>query len=367
MTGQEFSDQFDVLYNNITSNQAPGLNEYEKSVFLTKAQEEIVKNYFSAKANPKGDGFDDSPKRQADFSTLIKTETKSLTTTDSFDQRAKNLTMPSDLFIALNEQLMDGTTPITVVPISYEEYTRLMAKPYKFPPKYQAWRLITNKSTTSTPSQTINGIIEYSLDSYSGYNGKKIGFTNTLTLPVNLVVKKRVVGDPDGNYVIEDVDNTRKVTLIIPSTPGMTLTAYKLSVIDETPSITSILKDLQWPDEDTAVDYYNLPTVICNITAPAQVTTEPSTIQAPVAEIIGRFSSVSPVYRIRYIKRPNPIILVNLSGIQNSLTIQGQSTAMTSELSEELHEEILQRAVELAKIAWEGTPTSSVQAGQRSE
>lgn len=37
MTLQEFSDEFDVLYNNITSNQAPGLNEYEKSVFLTKA------------------------------------------------------------------------------------------------------------------------------------------------------------------------------------------------------------------------------------------------------------------------------------------------------------------------------------------
>lgn len=37
MTLQEFSDEFDVLYNNIMSNQAPGLDEYEKSVFLTKA------------------------------------------------------------------------------------------------------------------------------------------------------------------------------------------------------------------------------------------------------------------------------------------------------------------------------------------
>ena len=37
MTTQEFSLEFDILYNNITSNQAPGLTEYEKSVFLTKA------------------------------------------------------------------------------------------------------------------------------------------------------------------------------------------------------------------------------------------------------------------------------------------------------------------------------------------
>ena len=36
MTTQEFSNEFDVLYNN-AGNQAPGLDEYEKSVFLTKA------------------------------------------------------------------------------------------------------------------------------------------------------------------------------------------------------------------------------------------------------------------------------------------------------------------------------------------
>ena len=47
MTNLEFSNEFDVLYNNITSNQAPGLDEYEKSVFLTKAQDEIIKAYFN--------------------------------------------------------------------------------------------------------------------------------------------------------------------------------------------------------------------------------------------------------------------------------------------------------------------------------
>ena len=46
MTAEEFSQEFDILYNNIASNQAPGLTEYEKSVFLTKAQDEIIKNYF---------------------------------------------------------------------------------------------------------------------------------------------------------------------------------------------------------------------------------------------------------------------------------------------------------------------------------
>ena len=43
MTTSEFSNEFDVLYNNIASNAAPGINEYEKSVFLTRAQSEIVR------------------------------------------------------------------------------------------------------------------------------------------------------------------------------------------------------------------------------------------------------------------------------------------------------------------------------------
>ena len=37
----------------------PGLNEYEKSVFLTKAQDELIKNYFAPESNPKNKGFDD--------------------------------------------------------------------------------------------------------------------------------------------------------------------------------------------------------------------------------------------------------------------------------------------------------------------
>jgi hypothetical protein len=53
MEPQEFSDTFDVLFNNVTSNQAPGLNEYEKSIFLTKAQDELIKNFFLPQSNSK--------------------------------------------------------------------------------------------------------------------------------------------------------------------------------------------------------------------------------------------------------------------------------------------------------------------------
>jgi hypothetical protein len=56
MTTQEFSNEFDILLNSFSQQAVFGeqvsksdlvLDEYEKSVFLTKAQNEILKNYFS--------------------------------------------------------------------------------------------------------------------------------------------------------------------------------------------------------------------------------------------------------------------------------------------------------------------------------
>lgn len=149
MTAKEFSDQFDVLYNNITSNQAPGLNEYEKSVFLTKAQDEIVKNYFSPESNPKGKGFDDSQKRQIDFSMLMQTWKSStpFTTDSKLDQRSQVYKWPSNVMFVINESFyIAGGKPRQVIPLSFQDYTRVMSKPYKGPLKYQAWRLISGQS-----------------------------------------------------------------------------------------------------------------------------------------------------------------------------------------------------------------------------
>ena len=80
---------------------------------------------------------------------------------------------------------------------------------------------------------------------------------------------------------------------------------------------------------------------------------------------------------LKYIRKPYPIILEDLSS--QGLTIEGYKGTGGStdgaaienkpccELAEELHPEILQRAVELAKIFYQGEPTSVVTAGQRSE
>ena len=243
-------NMFDVLYNNITSNQAPGLNAYEKSIFLTKAQDEILKNYFNpkSKGNNVQEGFDGSVKRQVDFSMLTKVAT--ITQSDSgdalFDPRtnSKSIILPDRMMYAINEMVfvgrnMSGSTvpiPITlqVIPIKFDEYSRLMCKPYKRPLKYQAWRLINN--ATKNKADIIIG-------------------------------------------------------------PGDTFTSYV----------------------------------------------------------------------IRYIERPTPIVVSDLDG----LTIEDKTGTTECMLDPILHEEILQRAVELAKVAWTNTGQDNLQAvlqaGQRSE
>lgn len=191
MTTTEFSNEFDILYNNISSNQAPGLDEYEKSVFLTKAQDELVKAYFNPLTVKTNQGFDASSKRQYDFSTLIKTasiDLNSIQVTNSegttsvkpikdtsnlikkIDFRSELCGLPSDVFLIVNEILEFNTiqkessppkiTPFTsfsVIPISYTDYTRIMLKPYHYPVKRSAWRLI-NGTYSSNDISDLSGL-----------------------------------------------------------------------------------------------------------------------------------------------------------------------------------------------------------------
>lgn len=55
-------------------------------------------------------------------------------------------------------------------------------------------------------------------------------------------------------------------------------------------------------------------------------------------------------YKMRYVKRLSPIVLVDLG--EDGLSVNGVSKATECELDPMLHEEVLQRAVELAKASW---------------
>lgn len=175
MTNQEFSDTFTTMLNSYNTQAQFGeqaskreivLDEYEKSVLLTQAQDLIVKSYFDGTLNPQGQGFDDSIRRQIDFSSLITVTNLtpySGANATPFDERGVLFEVPSSVLYVLNEQLMVVTTtevpvggkpvtrrqPFVVVPISFKEYDREMSKPYAQPLKKQAWRLFQDKGDSN--------------------------------------------------------------------------------------------------------------------------------------------------------------------------------------------------------------------------
>lgn len=368
MTTQEFSNEFDVLYNNIMSNQAPGLDEYEKSIFLTKAQEELVRDYFNSRNVKNAQGFDDNQKRQYDFSTLLSSITLSdfidtyiaLLSIDNdiynttFDSRAKIYIAPSDLFLVINESIEDSAKRrYSVLPISYDEYNRLMLKPYGFPLKRQAWRIISDRTS-----------------SLVGWGGKQVDSATFL-------FKSKYFKTINISIRITDDDNVTKPTII----EGDTIVKiYMFVPINNLVNYwsTYLMDDIRL--KKAGLDKYIYPLNQPTGNFPSSGLTEPTSftisiapaimesgevVSAPIFEIIGRFTG-DIEYKMRYIKTPKPIILANLSDIQEGLSINGYNTVTECELPLNTHQEILQRAVELAKASYQGDLSSVIQTGNAS-
>lgn len=364
MTTQEFSNEFEVLYNNIMSNQAPGLDEYEKSVFLTKAQEELVRDYFNSRNVKNAQGFDDSQKRQYDFSTLLSgvklydcaDNIRALAASNLikfnpiFDNRSRVYLAPSDLFLAINESIEDSAKRrYSVLPISYDEYNRLMSKPYGFPLKRQAWRIISDR-----------------IPFLAGWGGKltdsgiflfKSKYFKVITIRIR-IFNSNSISKP---FIIED-DNGVIIAMDLPINLARYWTTYLMD--DKGLKSAGLDKYLYPVGSGTG----NFPTEGSTDTPSFTINIAPATMESGAAvhtaafEIIGRFTG-DITYRMRYIKTPKPIILVNLSDIQEGLSINGYNTVTECELPPNTHQEILQRAVELAKASYQGDLSSVIQTG----
>lgn len=152
----EMSTEFDILYNQVNSNQAAMIDEYEKSVFLTNSQDQIVLGYFDPRGNKFVEGFDNGQKRQYDFSSLVVNATlQRYTGSDGkYDPRSFVYLMPKNLFLTLNESVYENVNSTgyiyQIIPITFEQYHVLMQKPYQYPTKRAVWRLITNQVNVSS-------------------------------------------------------------------------------------------------------------------------------------------------------------------------------------------------------------------------
>jgi hypothetical protein len=64
LTAQQMKDNFLVLYDKVTNFAAPGYEDNEISLFLTSAQDQLVKRYYNYKGNKYREGFEESEKRR---------------------------------------------------------------------------------------------------------------------------------------------------------------------------------------------------------------------------------------------------------------------------------------------------------------
>ena len=163
MTCEEFSLEFDLLYNNIMSNKAPGLSEYEKSLFLTQAQESIVLDIYSGKY---GDSFERTEETKSYLNILIKQkeyigidgtdENSIISEGDKLDTRSVFITLPEDLWFRTGETATiidnfykchsDGLREVTVLPVTQDTFVRTKRSPFRGPNEKRILRLdSTNK------------------------------------------------------------------------------------------------------------------------------------------------------------------------------------------------------------------------------
>lgn len=168
MTTQEFSSEFDILYNNIMSNQAPGLDEYEKSVFLTKAQEELIISFYSGK-NSFADSFEKTEEVRRYLSSLIKTyvTTEKKTGYIGLSKTSTFFELPDDLWfityesVILKDSKLDCTEEeeAVVVPILQDEYFNISNNPFRRSSKKRVLRLDNGNKISEI-------ISEYNIDRY---------------------------------------------------------------------------------------------------------------------------------------------------------------------------------------------------------
>lgn len=335
MTNKEFSTEFDILYNSITSNQAPGLDEYEKSVFLTKAQEQLILDYFNPKANKVQEGFDDSQKRQTDFSMII----SSAVIKPAY---IKFITSGDDW------QAHDDVNPVfsKTVPGDFKITTMLELNPF-------IWEI-----ESGDPEQELH------------IRGEKLGL-------INLNIKEHIV-NPLRREIsnIGNIEN-RRYQKIYPfyngkfdsrdNSKALYIDGDIMLILNEYVTVTRAGKEVR------------LQVVPIQYTEYTRLMTKPfkrpyknqawrlldSSEGHKMVELIIGPDDTLESYNIRYVRKPKPIILCDLA--DQGLSIDGYTNSSECELDPTTHRELLQRAAELAKASYQGDLNAQIALGQSSQ
>lgn len=184
MTLPEFSNGFDTLvssyrrFKDFDNKEIPDsieFDEYEKSMYLTRSQEEVMIGLYNGTI--KGESLEQTEELRRLLNNMIKEVV--YTDADAIDasgleRLSKLFTLPTDLAFIVYEEITYNDSSLgcyneskaTVVPVRHDEYGKIKNNPFRGPTKYRALRLDVNKSDSSE-NQIVEIVPKYTFDTYT--------------------------------------------------------------------------------------------------------------------------------------------------------------------------------------------------------
>lgn len=172
----DMKKEFLISYDKVANLSSPGFTDDEISVFLSQAQERIIKQRYSFHSNKYGDSFEETEKRRRELQGLISPSvdsTGALKTTVSQSQLGKLSTdsviydLPEDHWLSVLEYVVtDDDCNVTkeVIPTTRDEYFSNRHNPFLKPNKNKVWRIDSDKIGNIYRSELITDgseILEY--------------------------------------------------------------------------------------------------------------------------------------------------------------------------------------------------------------
>lgn len=152
MTLEELSNEFDIIVNSYDNSQSLVFNEYEKSIYLTKAQEYIIKDLYR--------NYEGTEELNSYLKTLIKDKTYTIEDSTNIE-----LDYPDNFLYILKEYANINTTcksnnRVDVLPITQDEYNEVVGNPFRGS-KSKVLRLEENKIKLITDLPIISYTMTY--------------------------------------------------------------------------------------------------------------------------------------------------------------------------------------------------------------
>lgn len=196
MTLEEFSDRFDVMLSSYSLRSIAGdieFDEYEKSLFLTKAQQELAISFYNGR-NPYGEAFEGTEEIRRYLANLVEEKTLNpITTTNGkplgVSSKSKFFTLPENVWfltyeaVTVSDGKCPGNSTLRVYPVKQDEYQTIKDNPFRGANDRRALRLDLSKGN-------IEIVCKYTVSSYFIRYIKRLPPIILIDLPDGLTIEK---------------------------------------------------------------------------------------------------------------------------------------------------------------------------------